>query len=118
MKIAHVHILEYKDIIQLFLAKKKSEQVDGATPPGKKSRSLTGGFQGMDQYEATNYHVKLSAEEKMMAENDLSNAKETPIDDRSLYLKTRALQRNCFESESVKDQMDKFPWLKNVRIQF
>ena len=76
---------------------------------------MTGVFEGMDQYEATNYHVRLSADEKMMAENDLLNAKETPIDEKSLYLKTRALQRNCFESEPVKDQMDKFPWLKNVR---
>ena len=93
--------------------KRKSQQIED-TASEKQPKSDSKIYPKLDQYEASNYHLKLTDEQKMIAEHDLLK-EENLVDLKALSMKTRGLQRDLFESLSVKSQLEKFPWLKEVK---
>ena len=82
-------------------------------PSAKKSKTTPS--EVFDQYQATNYHVKVSDDEKKYAEDVLSKAMEFGnLTNFDVYLKTRILHRLEFEDLPFKEQISRFPWLENV----
>lgn len=73
-------------------------------------------------YAATNYKPTISVEEKAIEESiiekalvEVASGKVLYFDQiQKLYHDTKLLQRNLSDGLSVKEQMDKFLWLKEV----
>ena len=90
---------------------------DTDEPLRKKSKPLiktTLEFES-DLYSATNYHPILSEESRAVAELDNVKGLDGHLDEKTFFLKTRTLQRHCLDMP-IKEQIQKFPWLKNVSI--
>ena len=71
-------------------------------------------YPAKDQYEASHYHVEMSDDDKKTEKSELGT--EPLADDKTLYKKTRKLQRTMFESLSVEEQIQLFIWPKNVSV--
>ena len=84
-----------------------------AAPPKKRLKlSRVGDNQ---RYETTKYHVELSDEEEMEAQNELLKACDAGnLRTKDVYEKTRSLQRLDFENLGTVELLAKYPWLNDV----